>query len=175
MSSEANVAKAGLEGIVAAQSTLSDVNGVEGKLIYAGYDIHDLAEHSTFEEIIYLLWNGPLPTRPELTGLSQQLSREAGLPEEIIQLIGSIPKTANAMDMLRTVVSALSFYDADGADMSREANLRKAMRLTANFPLIVTTFQRARNGLEAIKPRADLSLAGNFLYTLNGTEPNEIS
>jgi citrate synthase len=175
MSSEANVAKAGLEGIVAAQSTLSDVNGVEGKLIYAGYDIHDLAKHSTFEEIIYLLWNGRLPTRPELTELSQQLSREAGLPEEVIQLIGSIPKTANAMDMLRTVVSALSFYDADGADMSREANVRKALRLTANFPLIVTTFQRARNGLEAIKPRAGLSLAGNFLYTLNGTVPNEIA
>ena len=173
MSSEANVAKAGLEGIVAAQSSLSDVNGVEGKLIYAGYDIHDLAEHSTFEEIIYLLWNGRLPTRPELNGLSQQLSRESGLPEEIIQLIGSIPKTASPMDMLRTVVSALSFYDADGADMSREANVRKAMRLTANFPLIVTAFQRARNGLAAIKPRPDLSLAGNFLYTLNGTEPNE--
>src|SRR5215208_245455 len=104
MSSEANVAKAGLEGIVAAQSSISDVNGVEGRLIYAGYDIHDLAEHSTFEEVIYLLWNGHLPARSQLHDLREQLSGESGLPEEIIQLIGSIPKTANPMDMLRTVV-----------------------------------------------------------------------
>lgn len=175
MSSEANVAKAGLEGIVAAQSSISDVNGVEGRLIYAGYDIHDLAEHSTFEEVIYLLWNGRLPTRSQLHDLREQLSRESGLPEEIIQLIGAIPKTANPMDMLRTVVSALAFYDADRADMSRAANVRRAVRLTAKFPLIVTTFQRVRNGLEAINPRADLSLAGNFLFTLNGEEPSDIA
>lgn len=175
MSSEANVAKAGLEGVVAAQSAISDVNGQEGRLIYCGYDIHDLAEHSTFEETIYLLWNGKLPTLSELETLKQQLNRETGLPAEVQQLIRQIPSNANPMDMLRTVVSALSFYDPDGADMSREANFRKAVRLTAKFPTIVTTFQRLRNGLDPVEPRDDLSIAGNFLYTLRGQTPDDVA
>jgi citrate synthase len=175
MSSDANASKAGLEGIVAGESSLSDVNGQEGRLIYAGYDIHDLAEHSTFEEVIYLLWNGKLPTRRELDELKRQLGRESGLPADVQQFIRSVPKDANPMDMLRTVVSALSFYDPDGADMSREANVRRGIRLTAKLPTILTTFQRVRNGLEAIEPRPDLSLAGNFLYTLKGEAPDEIA
>jgi citrate synthase len=175
MSSEANVAKAGLEGIVAAQSSISDVNGEEGKLIYAGYDINDLAKHATFEEVIYLLWNGKLPTTSELDQLKAQLNSETGLPAEIIELIRGIPKTANPMDMLRTVVSALGLYDPDGGDMSLEANARKAVRLTAKFPTIVTTFQRVRNGQQPVQPHEGLSLAGNFLYTLNGQEPDEVA
>ena len=175
MSSEANVAKTGLEGVVAAQSSLSDVNGEEGKLIYAGYDIHDLAKHATFEEVIFLLWNGKLPTTAELDRLKSQLNKETRLPAEIIELIGSIPKTANPMDMLRTVVSALGLYDPDAADNSIEANVRKAVRLTAKFPIIVTTFQRVRNGQPPVHPREDLSLAGNFLYTLDGKEPDDIA
>lgn len=175
MSSEANVAKAGLEGIVAAQSSLSDVNGEEGKLIYAGYDIHDLAQNATFEEVIYLLWNGKLPTNAELDQLKSQLNSETRLPAEIIELIRSIPKTANPMDMLRTVVSALGHYDPDNADNSLEANHRKAVRLTAKFPIIVTTFQRVRNGQEPVHPREGLSLAANFLYTLDGQEPDDIA
>src|SRR5215469_6176618 len=111
MPSDANVAKAGLEGIVAAQSAISDVNGLEGRLIYAGYDIHDLAEHSTFEEVIYLLWNGTLPTRGALAELKEELAREAVLPTGIQQLIQAIPRDAAPMDVLRTVVSALSFFD----------------------------------------------------------------
>lgn len=175
MSSEANVAKAGLEGIVAAQSSISDVNGQEGKLIYAGYDIHDLAQHATFEEVIYLLWNGRLPTAVEVATLKSQLNSEAGLPGDIIELIRLLPKTANPMDMLRSVVSALGLYDPDGADNSLEANARKAIRLTAKFPIIVTTFQRVRTGLEPVHPHEELSLAGNFLYTLNGKEPDDIA
>lgn len=175
MSTDANVAKAGLEGIVAAQSSISDVNGEEGKLIYAGYDIHDLAQHATFEEVIYLLWNGKLPTASELGALKSQLNNEAGLPAEIIRLIRLLPKTANPMDMLRTVVSALGLYDPDGPDNSLEANLRKAVRLTAKFPIIVTTFQRVRNGQEPVQPREGLSLAANFLYTLNGEQPDKIA
>ena len=175
MSSEANVAKAGLEGIVAAQSSISDVNGEEGKLIYAGYDIHDLAQHATFEEVIYLLWNLKLPTSSELGQLKSQLNSETRLPAEVIELIRWIPKTANPMEMLRTVVSGLGLYDPDGADNSLEANVRKAVRLTAKFPIIVTTFQRVRNGLEPVHPREGLSLAANFLYTLNGQEPDEIA
>lgn len=175
MSSEANVAKAGLEGIVAAQSSISDVNGIEGKLIYAGYDIHDLAQHATFEEVVYLLWNGKLPTAGELDGLKAQLNAETDLPAEIIELIRLLPKSANPMDMLRTVVSALGVYDPESADNSLQANARKAIRLTAKFPIIVTTFQRVRNGLEPVHPHPELSLAGNFLYTLNGKEPDDIA
>ncbi len=175
MSSEANVAKAGLEGVVAAQSSISDVNGLEGRLIYWGYDIHDLAEHATFEEVTYLLWNGQLPTTSQLDELKRRLSREAGLPAQIQQLIREIPKEANPMEMLRTVVSALGLYDADGADMSREANLNRAISLTAKFPTIVTTFERVRNGLEPIEPLEDLSVAANFLYTLRGQEPDEVA
>ena len=175
MSSEANVAKAGLEGVVAAQSSISDVNGEEGKLIYAGYDIHDLAQHATFEEVIYLLWNGKLPKAAELASLKSQLNHEAGLIDEVIELINLLPKTSHPMDMLRTVVSALGLYDPDGADNSIEANTRKAVRLTARFPMIVTTFQRVRNGQQPVRPRADLSIAGNFLYTLTGESPDEIA
>jgi len=175
MPGEANVAKAGLEGIVAAQSRISDVNGDEGTLIYSGYDIHDLAEHSTFEEVVYLLWNGELPTRAALEELKHQLNAETGLPAGILDLINAIPKTASPMDMLRTVVSALALYDPDGADMSPEANQRKAIRLTAKFPTIVTTFQRVRNGEKPVEPRNDLSIAGNFLFTLRGEAPDEVS
>ncbi|MFY9556053.1 MAG: citrate synthase [Blastocatellia bacterium] len=175
MAGEANVAKAGLEGIVVTQSSISDVNGEEGKLIYAGYDIHDLAQHATFEEVIYLLWNGKLPTESELATLKTRLSGEAKLPTEIIELIRQIPKATNPMDMLRTVVSALGLHDPDGEDNSLPANARKAVRLTAKFPIIVTTFQRVRNGLQPITPRDGLSLAGNFLYTLTGQQPDDVA
>jgi citrate synthase len=175
MPGEANVAKAGLEGVVAAESRISDVNGEEGKLIYAGYDIHDLAEHATYEEVVYLLWHGQLPTRVALAELKEQLTAEASLPSPIQTLISSLPKHANPMDVLRTIVSALSFYDPDGSDNSEEANTRKAIRLTAKFPTIVTTFQRVRSGLPPVEPRKDLSVAGNFLFTLRGEEPDEIA
>src|SRR5215831_18896415 len=145
MSTNANVVKAGLEGIVATQSEISDVDGIQGRLIYRGYDIHDLAEHATFEEVIYLLWNGDLPNKSQLDQLKLQLAPEAGLPPEVVQLLSRIPPAANPMDMLRTAVSLLSFYDPDGADISREANIRKASRLVAKFPTIVTTFHRMRN------------------------------
>lgn len=175
MSGEANATKAGLEGIVAASSTVSYIDGNIGKLIYCGYNIHDLAQQSTFEEVIYLLWNSRLPNQAELDELKAQLSQESGIPAEIQQLIRTLPAGINSMDMLRTVISALSFYDPDGQDMSREANLRKAIRLTAKFPTIVTTFQRLRNGLEPVEPRNDLSIAGNFLYTLRGELPDEVA
>ena len=175
MSSESNVAKAGLEGIVAAQSAISDVNGIEGRLIYQGYDIHDLAQHAAFEEVVYLLWHGKLPNKAELDELSSQLRGEVALPEPIIRLIQDTPKEANPMDALRTAVSALSFYDPDGADMSRKANLRRAVRLTAKFPTIVGTFHRVRNGQQPVEPRKDLSLAGSFLYTLWGKEADDVA
>jgi citrate synthase len=175
MSGEANATKAGLEGIVAASSTVSYIDGNIGKLIYCGYNIHELAQHSTFEEVIYLLWNSRLPKQAELDELKARLNQESAIPAEITQLMRTLPAGINSMDMLRTVISALSLYDPDGQDMSAEANLRKAIRLTAKFPTVVTTFQRLRNGLEPIEPRDDLSIAGNFLYTLRGEEPDEVA
>jgi citrate synthase len=175
MSTDVNVAKAGLEGIVATQSEISDVDGIHGRLIYRGYDIHDLAEHATFEEVIYLLWNGDLPNKTQLDELKLQLAADAALPAEVATLLKRLPLAANPMDMLRTAVSALSFYDPDGPDMSREANTRKAARLVARFPTIVTTFHRLRNGLEPVQPRPDLSIAANFVYTLFGKDPDDIA
>src|SRR5215470_5550949 len=113
--------KAGLEDIVAASSAICDVNGKEGRLIYQGYDIHDLAEHSTFEEVVYLLWNGRLPTKTELETISKDLRMNRKLPDEVIKAMKAYPKNANAMEVLRTAVSTLSFYDADDAENDRAA------------------------------------------------------
>ena len=157
MSSEVNLAKAGLEGVVAAQSSISDVDGEAGKLIYAGYDIHDLAKHASFEEVIFLLWNGKLPTTAQLDQLRSQLNSETRLPAQIIQLIASVPRTANPMDLLRTVVSALGLYDPDAEDNSIGSNVRKASA-HRQFPIIVTTFRGSANGARSRCSRA----AGSF-------------
>ena len=164
---------AGLEGVVAAESAIGDVDGVNGVLIYQGLNIHDLAEHSTFEETVFLLWHGRLPKRDELDGLKQELSANMRLPEEVIELMRSFPAGAEPMDALRTAVSALAFYDPGARDLSRDGALRTATRLTAQFPVVVAAFERLRNGKEPVESRADLNLAGNFLYMLKGEVPDE--
>ena len=128
---------AGLRGVAAASSSISDVNGEKGELIYQGYNIHDLARHSTFEEVVFLLWNKQLPSRSELSELEKSLRQEYGLPAEIISLMKQFPREADPIDVLRTVVSAMEFYDSDSRDLSREATLRTAVKLTAQFPTIV--------------------------------------
>ena len=168
--------KAGLEDIVAASSAICAVDGTEGRLIYHGYDIHDLAEHSTFEETIYLLWYGRLPTKSELETLSKGLRTNRSLPAEVVKAMKQMPKEALPMEVLRTTVSMLSMYDADAEDNVREANLRKAIRLTAQFPTIVAYWDLIRNNKEVVAPKEDTSLAANFLYMLSGgKEPNEVS
>src|SRR5215203_7546918 len=164
---------AGLEGVVAAESAIGDVDGINGVLIYQGLDIHDLAEHSTFEETVYLLWHGRLPKRDELDTLKQELSANMRLPEEVIELMRRFPKDAEPMDALRTAVSALAFYDPGVRDLSREGALRTATRLTAQLPVVVATFERMRHGKELVESRADLNIPGNFLYMLKGEEPDE--
>jgi citrate synthase len=164
---------AGLEGVVAASSSVGDVDGTNGVLIYQGYDIHDLAEHSTFEETVYLLWHGRLPTRDELDGLRRELAASSSLPEEVLDMMRRFPRDAEPMDALRTAVSALGFYDAGGRDLSREGALRTATRLTAQLPVVVAAFARLRKGEEPIRPRPDYNIASNFLYTLKGSEPTE--
>jgi len=162
---------AGLEGIVAAESAIGDVDGLNGVLIYQGLDIHDLAEHSTFEETVYLLWHGHLPKREELDSLRRELAKAQKLPEEVVALMRQFPSDTEPMDALRTAISALAFYDPGARDLSREGALRTATRLTAQFPVVVATFERLRKGQEPVEPRADLNIAANFLYMLKGEEP----
>ena len=164
---------AGLEGVVAAESAIGDVDGINGVLIYQGLNIHDLAERSTFEETVYLLWHGRLPQRDELGELKRQLAAHRRLPEAVVALMRSFPADAEPMDALRTAVSALAFYDEGSRDLSREGALRTAARLTAQLPVVVATFERLRKGLELVEPREDLNIASNFLYMLKGVEPSE--
>lgn len=164
---------AGLRGVTAATSAISDVNGEKGELIYQGYNIHDLAQHSTFEEVIFLLWNKRLPTTSELHDLKQSLSASYEIPAEVIELMKQFPRDADPVDVLRTTVSALEFYDPTSRDISREASVRTATKLTAQFPTIVATSDRIRQGLEPIKPDSSASIATNFLYMLKGERPSE--
>jgi citrate synthase len=167
----ATVAAKGLQNVVVGQSRLSLVNGAEGKLIYAGYKIEDLAEHASFEEVIHLLWQGKLPNRWQLTMITKALQAEAALSPEIIALMKSFPKAATPMSVLRTVVSALALWDPKADDNSPDENQRKAILLTAKTPTIVAAWERIRNGLEPIAPRSDMGLAANFLYMFKGTDP----
>ena len=170
MSTTPSTKSAGLEDVVAATSAICDVNGKEGRLLYFGVDIHDLAAHSTFEETVYLLWHGQLPKRQELEAITGELARNRALPSEVLRMLGELPKTAVPMEVLRTAISLLSMYDPDDADSSREANVRKATRLVAQTPTVVAAIEAVRQGREPIAPREDLSLAANFLYMLFGQE-----
>ncbi|MFQ6057498.1 MAG: citrate/2-methylcitrate synthase [Anaerolineae bacterium] len=165
----------GLEGVVVATSELSFIDGQEGILTYRGLNIHDLAEHSTFEEVVYLLWFGALPTRKQLDELSSQLAANRALPEEVLAMMRTFPGTVTPMEALRTVISALSMYDPDVEEESREANLRKAVRLTARMPTIVATYHRLRKGEEPMAPNPALRHAANFLYMLSGQVPDEVA
>lgn len=163
----------GLRGVVAATSSISDVNGEKGELIYQGYNIHDLAAHSTFEEVAFLLWHKRLPTAAELKELSISLSSEYDLPEATIDLLRRIPREANPIDVLRTTISALEFYDPSSRDLSPQTSLKTATKLTAQFPTIIAASHRIRSGLEPIKPDPKLNIATNFLYMLRGEPPGE--
>ena len=167
------VTGAGLEGIIAAESEICFIDGDAGILSYQGFDIHTLAENATFEEVIFLLWNGRLPNKVELDGLKKSLVAERAIPAEVTKFLGSVPKSA-PMDVLRTAVSMLSLYDPLAKDSSMEANVRKAEKLMAQTATIVTTFDRLRKGLDVIEGDPSLSLAGNFLYTLTGKKPDDV-
>lgn len=166
------MATAGLTDVVATSSSICDLDGKAGKLRYYGLDIADLAEHSTFEETVYLLWYGKLPTKLELDSLDKDLISSRHLPPEILSLIRSFPRTATPMEVLRTIVSALSIFDPDNGNNSREANVRKATRLVAQFPTIVAAEDRIRRNLEPVAPKAGLNHAANFLYMMTGEEPD---
>jgi citrate synthase len=167
------VAAKGLEGIVAANSGICWIDGDAGVLAYRGIDIHELAEHSTFEETTYLLWHGKLPSKTELADFTKQLAAARTLPPAIFDLLKSFPKTATPMEVLRTAVSALSMYDADEKAVDHDSNVRKCFALTAQIAMLVAAFDRIRKGKEVVAPDASLSHAGNFLWMLNGEKPTE--
>jgi citrate synthase len=166
--------KAGLEDVVAANSAVCEVIGSEGRLTYRGIDIHDLAQHSSFEETTYLLWFGHLPERGALERFSAELAANRQAPPEVIALMKAFPRTARPMDALRTAVSALAFYDPQAQDNSREANVAKAGRLTAQMATLVATSENLRKGREPIAPTAAGSHAANFLRMLFGKEPDPL-
>jgi citrate synthase len=164
----------GLEGIIANSTSLSDVLGKEGILIYAGYDINELAGKASYEETVYLLWHGALPNRAELDDLKAKLRSERELPRGLVDFIKSTPPTANPMDVMRTAVSMLGLYDSglSDEDSRQDADHRRAISITAKIGVIAAYFHRARQGLELPKVRDDLGEAAHFLYLLNGTEPS---
>src|SRR5499427_9341082 len=165
--------KAGLEDVIAGESGICYIDGMKGILAYRGYNIHELAINSTFEETSHLLWFGLLPNATELADTSKKMASSRAVPQQVIDAMKAMPKKALPMEVLRTSISMLSMYDAEAEDMSAEANLRKAIRLTAQTATLVTAFHRIRNGNEVVAPRPDLSHAANFAYMLNGTLPNE--
>jgi len=162
----------GLEGIVAATSSICYIDGEAGVLAYRGIDIHELADYSTFEETCHLLWLGKLPARAELESLKQRLAAERKMDPAIFELLRQIPKTATPMEVLRTAVSALSFYDADAEKMDHASNFSKAIRLTSQIAMIVAGYDRIRKGKAPVQPDPSLSHAGNFLLMLNGEKPS---
>jgi citrate synthase len=165
---ETGAAAAGLRGVVAAQSSIGDVNGEQGILIYQGYNIHDLAEHSTFEEVVFLLWNGRLPKQDELDALNKQIRANYAVPADVVTMMKTFPKQADPMDVLRTAVSSLDFYDRDGHGTDRDAALDAAIKMTAQMGTIVAAWEHIRNGREPVAPDQNLGIAENFLYMLRG-------
>ncbi len=165
----------GLEGVVAGTTALSLVDGRGGRLIYRGYNINDLARHSTFEEVCYLLWYGRLPNRSELAALTEELKGMRPLPPVLSKMVRDLPATAHSLEALRTVISPMLSYDQSSEDNSRDANLRRAKHLTALTGTILAAFHRIRLGKEPLPPRSDLNHAANFLYMLHGTDPDPLS
>ncbi|HEV2276448.1 MAG TPA: citrate synthase [Acidobacteriaceae bacterium] len=167
------VAGKGLEGVVAANSGICWIDGDAGVLAYRGVDIHELADKSSFEETAYLLWFGRLPKRAELDDFCQKLSQARSLDPKLVEMLRSFPRSATPMEVLRTAVSALSFYDPDENDSGHDANVRKSFHLTAQIPMIVAIYDRLRKNQPVIEPDLSLSHAGNFLWMLNGQKPSE--
>jgi len=163
----------GLEDVIAGSSSICYIDGEKGILAYRGIDIHELADYSTFEEVTYLLWHGKLPTRPQLQDFSLQLARERKLDAQIVSLLRQSPRHALPMDVLRTIVSSLSFFDPEEQINTQDANYHKAQRLFSQIAMVVAAYDRIRKGKPLIEPDRSLSHAGNFLLMLNGERPSE--
>jgi len=167
------VAARGLKGVVAADTAICDVDGDVGKLIYRGYNIDDLAEKSTFEEVSYLLFQGELPTKKQLGNFNATLAKHRSLEEPMLKFLRSLPRSTPSMTALRSAVSMSGVYDALAEDSSPQANFEKSIRLTAELVSMVAAIRRLRDGLDPIPPKPELSQAANFLYMLNGKAPSK--
>jgi len=164
----------GLEGVVAAETALCDLDGQNGRLAYRGYDIEDLARRASFEEVCHLLWYGELPTAAQLDKTTLALIAARDIPAELVQTFRLMPKDTDPMRVLQAVVAMLGMRDPDATDNSREANFRKALRLTSQIASAICVHHRVRSGLEPVRPAPDLSLAANFLYMLTGKRPGGV-
>lgn len=166
----------GLKGIIALETEIADVDGPGAALYYRGYHIDDLIAHANYEEVAYLLFHGELPDGEELKSFRRQIAAEQTIPEQVIAILRSLPRNGVPMAMLRTVVSALAHFDPDAEDQSEEANVRKAMRLTARVPILVSMIGRFISGHDTFaEPNPELSIAANFLRILNGAEPTAVA
>jgi len=165
----------GLEGVVAAETRLCDLDGANGRLAYGGYNIDDLARRATFEEVAQLLWYGELPTRAELERLQAELIAARPLPRELLQAFTLMPRATDPMRVLQSAVAMLGMHDPDTTDNSHEANLRKAVRLTSQLATAICAHHRIRSGQEPVAPAKDLGHAANFLYMLSGERPSPVT
>ena len=163
----------GLEGIIAAETNMSWIDGTEGVLEYVGINIDELAQNSTFEETVYLLWNGKLPTSSELAEFTRELRSHYSIPDVMKERITRIPKTAEPMHVLRTLISELSFYDPNPNDNDVVSARQKAISILGQAPTMVAAFDRSRKGLDLVEPDTELGFSQNFLYMLNGKKPTE--
>jgi citrate synthase len=161
----------GLEGVVAAETRLCDLDGAHGRLAYVGYDIDELARLATFEEVAYLLWHGELPKAAQMDGLTVQLTAARDVPRDVTQAFRLMPQTTDPMRALQAAVALLGMHDPDATDNSHAANVRKAVRLTAQFATVICAHHRVRSGQEPVTPAAGLGHAANFLYMLTGQRP----
>ncbi len=169
--------KEGLEDVVVSTSEICFIDGREGRLLYRGYDVDDLVQHSTFEEVVYLLWHAALPSRKELESHLKALGSTATrrLPPKVLTMLRQLPRKTTPMEVVRTGVSALSAFDPDAEDNSREATVRKAVRLTAKLPTLVAAWERLRRGKAPVAPNPKLNLAANFLYMMSGRKPTDLA
>ncbi len=164
----------GLESVVAADTTISYVDGIHGRLLYQGYDIHDLAENTSFTESVYLLWRGQLPTAKERDTFRSEIVAEMRLPSQVVEMLRLTPPNSHPMAVLRTAVSMLANFDPDVEDLSPAANWRKAKRLVAQVPTIIADLHRIRSGQPVLSPDPAFDLSANFLYMLRGTPPDDL-
>jgi citrate synthase len=165
----------GLEGVVAAETQLCDLDGTNGRLAYRGYDIDDLARKATFEEVAYLLWMGELPNKSQLRRFKADLAAARHVPSHLVKAFALMPKKTDPMRVLQASVAMLGMHDPDTTDNSHAANLRKAVRLTSQFATAICAHHRIRSGKKPVPPSKDLSLAANFLYMLTGKKPSDVT
>ena len=164
----------GLENVAAAETRISYVDGVNGQLFYQGYNIHDIAEKVSYEEVVFLLWNAHLPTKDELSTFRSELVAGMRIPSQVVEMIKLTPPNSHPMSILRTAVSMLSIYDPDTEDIGGHGNLRKAIRLVAQIPTIIADLYRVRKRQPLLSPDPNFGIAANFLYMLRGTPPDEL-